>query len=72
MFSDQIVQSAVLFKHGCPIPPRNFINFHGSLDHFPIQGAERIEELANIGSSSNTGTQFAPWLSVGLGHRSSS
>lgn len=35
-FSDDIVQSAVLFKHGRPITPRDFINFHGSLDDFPI------------------------------------
>jgi hypothetical protein len=71
-FSDHVVQAAVLFEHGCPIAPRDFVNVHGNLDYRPIQCAERVEEFVEVGGSDAVGTQFSHRLVIWLGHRISS
>lgn len=48
MFSDGVVQAAVLFAHGCSMAPRDL---HGNLDHGAIQCAENVEELVDVAGS---------------------
>ena len=56
MFSDGVVQVAVLFEHGCPIAPRDFLDVHGNVDHDAIECAERVEELVDVADSAAVGT----------------
>jgi hypothetical protein len=71
-FSNHVVQAAVLFEHGGPIAPRDFVNVHGNLDHGPIQCAECVEEFVKVSRADAAGTQFSPWLFIWLGHSISS
>jgi hypothetical protein len=51
VFSDHVVQPAVLFEHGCSIAPRDSVNVHSNLDYRPIQRANRIEKFVNVSGS---------------------
>lgn len=58
--ADHVMQAAVLFEHGRPIAPRDFVHVHRKLDYCPIQGTKHAEEFVDIGGSDALGTHFSP------------